>query len=95
MDLILFIAPDDPFAHPVSSVLIARGQSELSAKINELTMKFGASTTDMEKSVRETMMQEMAAEKIRDIAAMQKKVLIYLNFAVTVLFSPEVTILDC
>ena len=60
--------------HFLFSVLIARSQAELRAKINELTQKFGLSSTEMERSVRETVVQEMAAEKLREIAAMQKMV---------------------
>lgn len=53
----------------------ARAQSELRSKISELTEKFSASAMDMERSVRETVMQETAAERIREIGAMQKKVI--------------------
>ena len=59
---------------PHTIVFTARAQSELRSKICELTEKFSASAMDMERSVRETVMQETAAERIREIAAMQKKV---------------------
>ena len=55
-------------------VMLARCQSELRAKLAEFTEKFTASTGSMESSIRETIIQEAAADRIREIAAVQKKV---------------------
>ena len=54
--------------------MLANCQSELRAKIVEFTDKFTASTGAIESSVRETIIQEAAADRIREIAAVQKKV---------------------
>jgi hypothetical protein len=59
------------------SALISRTQSELRSRINEVQEKYDAASIEMEQSVRETIMQEKAAEKIRDTAAMQRKVSSY------------------
>ena len=42
--------------------------------MHELKGKYDATSLEVEQSVRETMLQERAAEKIRDSAAMQRKV---------------------
>ena len=55
-------------------VMLARCQSELRAKLAEFTEKFTASTGSIESSIRETIIQEAAADRIREIAAVQKKV---------------------
>jgi hypothetical protein len=54
--------------------MLVRFQSELRAKMAEFTDKFSASTGAMESSIRETIFQEAAADRIREIAAVQKKV---------------------
>ena len=54
--------------------MIAQAQTELKATIKKLTMKFDISATDTEKSVRETMMQEMAADKLKETSVLLKKV---------------------
>ena len=54
--------------------MIAQAQTELKATIKKLTMKFDISANDTEKSVRETMMQEMAADKSKEISVLLKKV---------------------
>ena len=59
---------------PSLSALISRTTSELRTRINEVQEKYNAAAIEMEQSVRETLMQERAAEKIRDTAAMQRKV---------------------
>ena len=57
------------------------------SKISELTEKFSASAIDMERSVTETVMQETAAERIREIGAMQKKVIaLSLSYSSLLLF---------
>lgn len=56
------------------TVMLVRFQSELRAKMAEFTDKFSASTGAMESSLRETIIQEAAADRIREIAAVQKKV---------------------
>ena len=60
-------------SHP--SAMIAQAQTELKATVQKLTTKFDISVTDTEKSVREAIMQEMAAEKLKEISVLLKKVL--------------------
>ena len=55
--------------------MIAQAQTELKATVQKLTTKFDISVTDTEKSVREAIMQEMAAEKLKEISVLLKKVL--------------------
>lgn len=54
--------------------MLARCQSELRAKLAEFTEKFTASMGSIESSLRETIIQEATADRIREIAAVQKKV---------------------
>ena len=74
--------PLHPFlllSHP--SAMIAQAQTELKATVQKLTTKFDISVTDTEKSVREAIMQEMAAEKLKEISVLLKKVLCVLNIS--------------
>jgi hypothetical protein len=53
--------------------LLARAQSEQRLRITELTQRFGVSLQDMEINIRETIRQEITAEKIQEMARVQKK----------------------
>lgn len=76
---------------PSLSALISRTTSELRTRINEVQEKYNAAAIEMEQSVRETLMQERAAEKIRDTAAMQRKVSHHIHH-IHLVITPRVTV---
>ena len=77
------------------SALISRTTSELRTRINEVQEKYNAAAIEMEQSVRETLMQERAAEKIRDTAAMQRKVSHHIHHIHLVITPRALTFIQC
>ena len=80
---------------PSLSALISRTTSELRTRINEVQEKYNAAAIEMEQSVRETLMQERAAEKIRDTAAMQRKVSHHIYHIHLVITPRALTFIQC